>query len=98
MGIPRKLKRAFGSKKIRKLASGKCIICNEPEYTLLDVHRIKPGSEGGKYSYENTAVLCCRCHRLEQDGKIIVKGWVNSTAGRLLHIIDENGEEQFLQG
>ena len=98
MGIPKKLKRPFVSKKIRKLAAGKCQICGEDDYSLLDVHRIVPGEDGGKYTYNNASVLCCRCHRLEQAGKIKVFGWVNSTAGRLLHIIDADGNEQFLEG
>ena len=82
----------FISKKYQKQVAGCCRICKEPDYNLLDVHRI---IEGGKYSYDNTVVICARCHRQQQAGTIKILKWVHSTAGRLLNIIDENGQETF---
>ena len=86
-------KRPFVSKKIRKLSEGKCRICGEDNYILLDVHRIIPGSA---YTFNGTTITCMSCHRLIHANKIKILGWVNSTAGRLLHIIDKAGKEQFL--
>jgi hypothetical protein len=93
MSIPRKYRHAFVSKQHRKRVEGACRICGEDNYSLLDVHRIVPGS---RYSYHGVTIICCACHRREQSGEIQILGWVHSTAGRLLHIIDENGAEQFL--
>ena len=86
-------KRAFVSKKIRKLSEGECKICGENNYTLLDVHRIVPGSA---YAFNGIIILCVTCHRLVHDDQIKILGWVNSTAGRLIHIIDKDKKEQFL--
>ena len=85
----------FISKKYQKLVARCCRICKEPDYSLLDVHRIIEGADGGKYSYDNSVVLCCKCHRKQQAGTITVLKWVHSTAGRLLHII-EDGVERFV--
>ena len=82
-------------KKIKKHSSGKCHFCEEKNYVVLDVHRIIPGEKGGKYTNDNTVVCCVKHHRLVHSGSIIIYGWVDSTKGRLLHYIDENGKEQF---
>ena len=89
------MKKPFRNKKIFKRQSGKCQICKEPEYSVLDVHRIIAGADGGKYETTNCVCLCSKCHRKEQAGLIQVIGWKHSTAGRLLHYIDEEGNEQF---
>ncbi len=86
-------KRAFVSKKVRKKSEGKCRICGEADYVLLDVHRIKHGSS---YTFDGTLVLCSKCHRLVHADKIKIIGWFKSTAGRLLHIIDAKGNENFV--
>ena len=96
----RKLKSANNQSRIQdkkafKLQEGKCRICGEDDYDLLDSHRIKAGADGGKYTRANTIVCCCKCHRLIHSDKIQIIGWVKSTAGKLLHII-ENDEEKFL--
>jgi len=89
LGIP------FVSKKYQKLVAGRCRICNEPCYDVLDVHRIHEGSEGGRYTYDNIVILCAKHHRLQQTGAIKVIGWKHSTMGRILHWIDEEGTEHF---
>jgi predicted restriction endonuclease len=83
-------------KKVFKQMAGQCRICGESNYSLLDIHRaVIPGKDDGKYTVQNSVVLCCLHHRMEQAGQIKILGWVDSTAGQLLHYIDENGIEQF---
>jgi len=82
-------------KKIVKHAAFCCKLCGEPNYHLLDVHRIVPGEVGGKYSYHNVIVLCSNCHRKVHSGEIRILGWVDSTIGPMLHYFDEQGKEQF---
>ena len=88
-------KRKNVNKKILKKTS-KCKICGENDYTVLDVHRILNGCDGGKYTISNSVICCCKCHRKIHANKIQILKWVNSTAGRKLYIIDEDGNEQFL--
>jgi len=90
-----KLKKSFPGKKVLKHAVGKCVICGEQDYDLLDTHRLKEGSEGGKYTINNTVIICCRCHRLQQAGTIIIDGWFETTIGRKLHWFDKNSNEYF---
>lgn len=80
------------NKKIKKLIEKKCYFCDEQKYDLLDVHRIIPGEEGGKYTHQNTVVTCCRCHRLIHAGDIKIDRWYNSTTGRVLHYFLEEQE------
>ena len=46
--------------------------------TPCDIHRIIPGSLGGKYTTDNVMVLCPNCHRLEH------------MKDRLLHVVNNN--------
>lgn len=80
------------NKKIKKLRERKCYFCPEDNYDLLDVHRIVPGEEGGKYTDHNTVVVCCKCHRLIHSGAIRVDRWYSSTDGRILHYFLEEVE------
>lgn len=90
------IKRPFRNKKAFKRAAGKCQICGENNYSVLDVHRIYvKGKDKGKYSHGNSVCLCAVCHRKEQAGQIRILGWVHSTVGDLLQWIDEEGNEQF---
>jgi hypothetical protein len=82
----------FGSKQLQKRMEGKCRICGESDYKVLDMHRIE---EGARYSFWNTVTLCCRCHRRQQAGEIRIVEWVDSTMGRLLHWFDSDGVEKF---
>ena len=90
------MKRPFISKKAFKHRQGKCQICGEKEYKLLDVHRIIPGEEGGKYEEGNCVCLCTGCHRKHHTKLIKIIGWFHSTKGNVLLFIDENGEEKFI--
>ncbi|MFW6173063.1 MAG: HNH endonuclease [Elusimicrobiota bacterium] len=90
-------KHGIGKKEIFKRIAGKCHICSETEYALLDVHRIIPGSQGGKYTRENSVCICVNCHRLHHTNSLLtILGWVHSTKGRLLHFVDKEGNEQFI--
>lgn len=88
-------KEPFISKQSFKHRHGKCQICNEKKFELLDTHRIIPGTEGGKYTNNNCVCLCNSCHRKHHTGLITIIGWKHSTMGKILHYRDENGEEQF---
>ena len=89
------MKKTFPGKQKFKRISKKCRICGEDDYTLLDVHRIVPGKDGGKYTNWNSVTLCCKCHRLVHGGNIKIKGWHNSTAGKIL-LIGRDDEEEFI--
>jgi hypothetical protein len=81
-------------KKLKKRVCKKCHFCGEDDYDLLDVHRIVPGSEGGRYIKSNTVVCCSNCHRHTHAGQIVIDRWCMSTKGKVLHYFVE-GEERF---
>jgi 5-methylcytosine-specific restriction endonuclease McrA len=83
------------NKKTFKRSAGKCRLCGEHTYELLDVHRIIPGKDGGKYTEDNTVAICANCHRKVHAGDIEIDRWYFSTAGYLLRIV-VNGEEKFV--
>jgi len=87
------MKKPFISKKAFKRREKKCQFCNEERYELLDSHRIRYGQE---YSNQNCVCVCTKCHRLIHNNKIKIIGWKYSTAGKLIHYIDEDGEEKFI--
>jgi hypothetical protein len=84
------------NKQAFKHAAGQCRICKEPGYEVLNVHRILPGAEGGKYTEGNSACVCANCHNKIHANQIVIDRYYYSTAGWLLRIIDENGEERFV--
>ena len=88
-------KRKIVNKKLYKKVNNICRICKNDHYEVLDVHRIVSGESGGKYTRENSVSICSNCHRLVHNGVIKIIGWVKSTDGNLLHII-QNGEEKIL--
>ncbi len=61
-------------KKAKKIIEGKCRFCGIENIVLLDVHRIIPGCDGGKYVEGNTIISCSNCHRKIHAGQIIVFG------------------------
>jgi hypothetical protein len=82
------------NKKHKKKQEGKCYLCGTTDYELLDVHRIKEGADGGKYTDFNSLVVCVACHRKIHAGKIQIHGRYFSTAARyILHFTNEEGEE-----
>ena len=83
------------NKKETKLGAKKCYFCEEDNYCSLDVHRIKEGQHGGRYTQDNTIVCCVNCHRKIHDGKIQIFRKYLSTKGQVLHYFNESGEERF---
>ena len=83
-------------KRVRKLLDGKCYFCDEADYAVLDVHRIVPGCENGKYSDFNSLTVCANCHRRIHDGQITILGRYFCTSGRLVLHVKIGDEEQFL--
>ena len=81
------------NKKVFKKAEGKCRLCGESNYALLDVHRILPGKDGGKYVAHNVVTLCSNCHRKVDTNEFEIIGWITSTGGRMLHIVRDNKDE-----
>ncbi|MFW6009237.1 MAG: HNH endonuclease [archaeon] len=86
------MKKPFKTKQIFKKTKGKCRICGERKYEVLDTHRIIPG---GKYSWDNCICVCSKCHRLIHANKIKIIGFKHSSKGRLLHFFNEEGKEKF---
>ena len=83
------------NKQETKLIAKECKFCKKDINDILDVHRITPGSDGGKYHKCNTVVSCANCHRLVHANKIIIDRWYESTKGPLLHWFDIDGIEHF---
>jgi hypothetical protein len=75
-------RRKLIDKKAKKRIVGKCVFCGETDYNLLQVHRIKPGEEGGTYVPENTIVVCANDHLKIHSGQIIIIGKYSTTAAR----------------
>ena len=72
------------NKQAFKKAEGKCRICGETDYALLDVHRLLPGAEGGRYTKTNSVVCCANCHRKVHDGQVKLDRYFTSTGGKPL--------------
>jgi hypothetical protein len=85
----------LSKKQLKKRIDKRCYFCGCDDYELLDVHRILPGEEGGKYTDWNMVTTCCMCHRKIHAGKIKVLGRYFSTRGNVIHFIDEDGQEQY---
>lgn len=81
-------------KKAEKKIVGKCVLCEENNQALLDVHRIEFGSKGGKYTRQNSLVTCCACHRKIHAGQITIDRKYNSTDGPVVRYF-EGGEEKW---
>ena len=84
------------NKQFFKRTMKNCRLCGEEDYAVLDVHRIVPGEDGGRYVENNVVCLCANCHRRIHDAKeIVIDRYYPSTAGYLLRIV-ENGVERFV--
>lgn len=77
----------MNKKQIFKRSHKQCLICEESNYDILDVHRILPGSQGGKYSEWNMVCLCSNCHRKVHSGEIEIQGKYMSTKGVVVKCI-----------
>jgi hypothetical protein len=77
-----------------KKHEGKCYFCGIEDYSVLDVHRIVPGEEGGEYTHLNSVVCCANCHRKTHDGQIKIDRKYFSTAGKwILHFWEGDVEK-----
>jgi hypothetical protein len=87
-------KRKLANKVILKKVAKKCYFCDINDYALLDVHRIIPGEDGGKYTEMNSLVVCSNCHRRIHDGQIKIDRKYFTTAGKyILHFWEGNEEK-----
>lgn len=86
------MKKRLSFQQCRKRIEKACQLCGESNYDVLDVHRIVPATEGGKYRKHNTLCICCHCHRRIHAGEIVIEGKYKSTGGEVVHFFD-NGEE-----
>jgi 5-methylcytosine-specific restriction endonuclease McrA len=85
---------AKSRKYCKKKLDGKCQICGETNFKILDPHRINPGRSGGTYDPRNIVTLCANCHRKEQAGEIKFEVKHYCTNGQwMLHYFI--GEEEF---
>src|SRR4051812_1052509 len=82
-----------------KRSAGKCLFCPENRYAVLDVHRIKHGADGGRYTDDNTVVLCSVCHRLVHDGHFKIDRWYLGSNGKqvLLAFVGPDKVETFFE-
>jgi len=69
------------SKIAKKKIKGKCCICEIENYSILDCHRLDPGS---KYTDWGTIVVCSNCHRKIHNEEILVLSKNRSTMGEVL--------------
>lgn len=79
-------------KQKKKKIDKKCYFCEECDYSLLDVHRITYGANGGKYKKYNTVTVCSNCHRRIHSGSIKIDRYYQSTKGTVLHYFIEGKE------
>lgn len=75
-----------------KRTERQCRLCDNSDYNTLDAHRILAGSDGGKYTENNTVVLCANCHRQTHAGDIIIDRYYHSTQGKVLHYFKDGNE------
>lgn len=80
---------------IKKRVFGRCFFCGETNYEVLDVHRIFPGSEGGRYTEFNSLTTCCKCHRLIHSGEIVVDRKYKTSRGVSIVHYTRNGVDSW---
>jgi len=78
-----------------KKRTEKCYFCEESDYSILDVHRIIPGEENGKYTPHNSVVACASCHRRIHAGQIVIDRKYLSTSGKWIIHYWKDGEEMW---
>lgn len=88
-------KKKLIDKQLTKHSARKCYFCPTDDYALLHCHRIVPGENGGKYTDNNTLVVCSNCHNRIHDGQIVIDRKYPTTAGRTVLHFWENGDEKW---
>ena len=89
-------KRKLINREVDKSAAKKCPICDDKDIDVLEYHRIVPGKDGGTYIPYNVVICCSSCHTLIHKDRIQIKGWFESTGGKVLIII-KDGKEKIIQ-
>ena len=90
------MKQKLINKQSFKKSDGKCKLCGEDNYAALNVHRLNPGENGGKYQIYNCTTLCASCHAKVHAGLITIdKYYLCSDGTDKLRII-RNGKEEFI--
>lgn len=79
----------------KKKFEGKCYFCDVNDYAQLNVHRIIPGEDGGKYTDHNTIVVCANHHAQIHDDQIIIDRKYNTTSAKTVLHFWENGVEKW---
>jgi hypothetical protein len=92
--MPRK--KELIDKEVVKRSAGKCRFCPCSVYAALDVHRIYPGEDGGRYTQDNSVVLCAVCHRYVHAGLIKIDRYYGCTDGSRKLRIERGGQEEFV--
>ena len=73
-------------KHAKKMVEGRCRFCGESDPSLLDSHRIVPGSAGGVYHERNEVTVCANCHRRVHAGTIVIdRKYLSTHKGWILH-------------
>lgn len=88
-------KRRVPVKQVRKHFDGRCFVCGEADYHLLDAHRILPGEQGGTYHWQNILTLCTKCHRKIDHRRLVVHGKFQATTGHYLIHYTLDGVEKW---
>jgi len=83
-------------KKAFKESQKQCRLCGNDIYSTLDVHRITPGEDDGKYHETNSICTCSNCHRRVHSGEIVIDRYYQSTSGKKMLRIIRNGKEEFV--
>ena len=86
-------KRKLINRKVDKLAAKKCQICGTDDLDTLEYHRIIHGEDGGTYIPSNVVICCSSCHTLIHKDRIQIKGWFESTGGKVLIVVKDGIEK-----
>lgn len=87
-------KKKLVNKVAKKRLEGKCTFCDIADYSLLEVHRIVFGENGGKYHPHNSLTVCRNCHARIHSGELrIDKKYQGITGEYFLHYWEKDKEE-----
>jgi len=85
------------NKKIYKISRPECCICQEDNLSVLDVHRIHEGKNGGSYDSRNCVVCCSNCHRKIHAGEIKIVRKHPTLSHRYYIEVVASGETKFIE-
>lgn len=78
----------------KKKFIGRCLLCGEEDYRLLEAHRPNKGG----YCHENILTCCVRCHTLVHAGDIEILGrhWVHGERPGWYWMVRRNGATELI--